>query len=100
LTSFQDSYPPFSWERHYKADGWIQKKSDNFKTICNRANILSEDVCDFTKFLSKNNPFIHQVDIYILMARQAMQNYEHDLIIYYLENALARWVVSSEVRTH
>lgn len=91
MISFQDSYSPFSWERHYKADGWIQKKSDNFKLI---------DVCDVGRFLLENNPFIHQVDIYILMARQAMQNDEYDLTIYYLENALARWVVSPEVRTH
>jgi len=50
------------------------------------------------KFQSMNIPFVHEVDIYILMARQAMHIGYQDFIEYYLKNALSRWVVSPEVR--
>jgi len=98
LYILKDSQISYFWERHYKADGWIQKlPSDSDGS--NSDSIFQEYECDRVyMFLGIKNQFIHQADVNILLFKHLMKaSYNDDSISKFVKDALSHRVVTSEV---
>jgi len=99
LYILKDSQLSYSWEGHYKADGWIQNLSSNLEGY-NINSFFHQGQCvRVSKFLGINNQFIHQADVNILMFKHLMMTYNMNFSIEnYVQEAFLQWVVTSEVR--
>jgi len=100
LFILKDSQLSYSWERHYKADGWVQNLTSNSDGNNRDSIFLQRHECvQVSKFLGINNQFIHQADVNILLFKHSIVTHNISSTIEdYVQNALSHWVVTSEVR--
>lgn len=94
-------YSSYSWERHYKADGWMLKSSGFFKQNYGNSDLFKGYYCEgVSKFLKINYSFIHPADVGILKFKQLMMDNSYSTsAMTYLREALSHWVITSEVNS-
>jgi len=100
LCILKDSQLSYSWERHYKADGWVQNLASNSEGY-NSDSIFHQghECVGVSKFLGINNQFIHQADVNILLFKHLITTHNINITIEdYVQKALSHLVVTSEVR--
>jgi len=94
----KDSQLSYSWERQYKADGWIQKLPSNSDENKSNSIFQSDECSGVYQFLGTKNQFIHQADVNILLFKHSMKaHYNDDSTSKFVKDALSHRVVTSEV---
>jgi len=100
LYILKDSQLSYSWERDYKADGWIQNLPSNSDGNNGDSIFLQGHECDeISEFIGISNQFIHQADVNILLFKHLIMTHNMNTTIEdYVQKALSQWVITSEVR--